>query len=161
MCNLNFFFLSLCEFQTEACGGLFCYASPPSLNCISSTLWQALIIDNRNEAGTGMSPGAAQTNSRGWWAVKCSVSTLGFVRRKSGLSFIFKAHRQTITFFSFFMFSLWPSNHLTISLQSPPDCFFFFPLSDDIDGVPQRWGTGCDWGTHHPWDDVPGCRRVL
>ncbi|XP_030261091.1 protein phosphatase 1, regulatory subunit 13Bb isoform X7 [Sparus aurata] len=34
---------------TEACGGLFCYASPPSLNCISSTLWQALIIDNRNE----------------------------------------------------------------------------------------------------------------
>lgn len=151
--------------------GLVCYASPPSLNCISSTLWQALIIDNRNEAGTGMSPGAAQTNSRGWWAVKWSVSTLGFVRRKSGLSFVFKAHRQTITFFSFFIFffhDFYFSFPVTVTIKTSSSpfsllltFFFFSPLSDDIDGVPQRWGTGCDWGTHHPWDDVPGCRRVL
>lgn len=122
------------------------------LNDISSTLWQALIIVNRNVAGTGMSPRAAQTNSCRWWTAKCSVSTLGFIQRSSELSFVLKPHHQAITdvlIFStsqiYFLQNTFSCNNIflnplflsCVNLLLTLFFLFFIPVSDDIDGVPQ------------------------
>lgn len=192
--------LLLYEYRHKHVGARTAVSSPPSPGCVCLTPWWALITVNSAVAGTGTSPPAAQTNSRGWWTTKCGVSTLGFVQRQSGLSFALKLHRQLnytfsflslhylqvilisvrvichfsflsnpVKFFFFLLCCFIQTNNSSISnriikstlLSLSSWLLFFFSSSDDTDGVPQRWGTGCDWGAHHSGDDVPRCRRVL
>lgn len=125
--------LLLYEYRHKHVGARTAVSSPPSPGCVCLTPWWALITVNSAVAGTGTSPPAAQTNSRGWWTTKCGVSTLGFVQRQSGLSFALKLHRQLNYTFSFLslhylqviLISVRVICHFSF-LSNPVKFFFFF-----------------------------------
>lgn len=85
----------------------------------------------------------------------------GFVHQWSGFSFIIKPSHGGMVYFLisptlFIKCAISTSSCLFIPLLTALVC-----LSDDIDGVPQRWGTSSNRGTNHTWDDVSRCCRVL